>query len=110
MHRSSGPWPCRPRRGGDVEKTALVIGGTGPAGPPIIRGLQERGYRPVMLHSGKHEVDEVGPDKLEHIHTDANFAETLAAGIGDRKFDLVIATYGRLRLLPEVLKGRTSRL
>jgi nucleoside-diphosphate-sugar epimerase len=96
--------------GAQVEKTALVIGGTGPTGPPIIRGLQERGYRPVMLHSGKHEVDEVGPDKLEHIHTDANFAETLTEGIGDRSFDLVIATYGRLRLLPEVLKDRTPRL
>ncbi|MPZ83518.1 MAG: NAD-dependent epimerase/dehydratase family protein [Actinophytocola sp.] len=93
-----------------MEKTALVIGGTGPTGPPIIQGLRERGYRPVMLHSGKHEVDEVGPDKLEHIHVDAHFAETLASGIGDRRFDVVIATYGRLRLLPEVLKGRTTRL
>lgn len=93
-----------------MEKTALVIGGTGPTGPPIIRGLQERGYRPVMLHSGKHEVDEVGPDKLEHIHAEAHFAETLDAAIVGRTFDVVIATYGRLRLLPEALKGRTERL
>lgn len=93
-----------------MTKTALIIGGTGPTGPPIVRGLQERGYTPVILHSGRHEVDEVGPDKFEHIHTDANFAETLTEGIGDRKFDLVLATYGRLRLLPDVLSGRTERL
>lgn len=93
-----------------MSKTALIIGGTGPTGPPIVRGLEERGYRPIILHSGKHEVDEVGPDKLEHIHTDPHFAETLSAALGDRTFDLVIATYGRLRLLPEVLGGRTERL
>ncbi len=93
-----------------MSTTALVIGGTGPTGPPIVRGLEERGYRPIILHSGKHEVDEVGPDKYEHIHTDAHFAETLDDGIGDRTFDVVIGTYGRLRLLPEVLKGRTERL
>lgn len=93
-----------------MSKTALIIGGTGPTGPPIVRGLQERGYRPIILHSGKHEVDEVGPDKLEHIHTDAHFAETLNSGLADRTFDIVIGTYGRLRLLPDVLKGRTPRL
>lgn len=93
-----------------MEKSALVIGGTGPTGPPIIHGLQERGYRVVMLHSGKHEVPEVGPDKLEHIHADAHFRETLDGALDGRRFDLVIATYGRLRLLPEVLRGRTERL
>lgn len=93
-----------------MEKTALVIGGTGPTGPPIIAGLQERGYRVVMLHSGKHEVPEVGPDKLEHIHAQVHFAESLEAAIGGREFDLVVATYGRLRLLPAALKGRTERL
>lgn len=93
-----------------MERVALVIGGTGPTGPPIIRGLQDRGFRTVMLHSGKHEVDEVGPDKLEHIHAEAHFAETLATALDGRNFDLVIATYGRLRLLPEVLQGRTERL
>lgn len=91
-------------------RTALVIGGTGPTGPAIIHGLQERGYRPIVLHSGKHEVEEVGPDRYEHIHTEPHFTETFLAGIGDRRFDLVIATYGRLRLLPEVLRGRTPRL
>jgi nucleoside-diphosphate-sugar epimerase len=93
-----------------MEKTALVIGGTGPTGPPIILGLQERGYTPVILHSGGHEVDEVAPDKFEHIHASPHFAETLADAIGDRTFALVVATYGRLRLLPQVLEGRTPRL
>lgn len=93
-----------------MEQSALVIGGTGPTGPPIIEGLQARGYRPVILHSGKHEVIEVGPEKFEHIHANASFAETLIEGLGNRTFDLVIATYGRLRLLPDVLHGRTERL
>lgn len=93
-----------------MEQTALVIGGTGPTGPPIIAGLQKRGYRVVMLHSGKHEVPEVGPDKFEHIHTQVHFAETLEAALAGREFDLVVATYGRLRLLPDALRGRTGRL
>lgn len=93
-----------------MDRTALVIGGTGPTGPPIIRGLQDRGYQPVMLHSGKHEVSGVGPHKLEHLHADAHFAETLTTALEGRRFDLVIATYGRLRLLPDVLHGRTERL
>jgi len=35
----------------------LVIGGTGPTGPVIVQGLAERGYEPVIMHRGSHEVD-----------------------------------------------------
>lgn len=94
----------------DVEQTALVIGGTGPTGPPIIEGLEERGYGVTMLHSGKHEVPELSEERLEHIHASAHFAEALEDAVASRSFDLVIATYGRLRLLPEVFGGRTPRL
>jgi nucleoside-diphosphate-sugar epimerase len=87
---------------------ALVIGGTGPTGPPIVSGLIQRGYEPVVLHRGTHEVD-LGHD-VEHVHVDPHFAETLARGLQGRKFDLVIATYGRLRLLPDVLPGHAERL
>lgn len=93
-----------------MEKTALVIGGTGPTGPPIVHGLSERGYAVTILHSGKHEVDEVGPDKFEHIHASVHFEETLRDAVEGRNFDLVIATYGRLRLLPDALRGVTERL
>jgi nucleoside-diphosphate-sugar epimerase len=87
-----------------------VIGGTGPTGAPIIDGLEARGYDVVMLHSGKHEVPELPESRLEHIHASAHFADSLVEAVGDREFDLVIATYGRLRVLPEVFAHRTPRL
>jgi nucleoside-diphosphate-sugar epimerase len=86
----------------------LVIGGTGPTGPPIINGLIARGYEPIVLHRGTHEADL--PPGIEHIHVDPHFAETLSQGLRGRKFDLVLATYGRLRLLPDVLPGHAERL
>lgn len=89
-------------------KQALVIGGTGPTGPLIVNGLQEMGYEPVVLHRGTHEIAELAD--VEHIHVDPHFAETLADGIGTRTFDVVVATYGRLKLLPEALAGRTERV
>jgi len=93
-----------------VPPTALVIGGTGPTGPSIITGLEERGYRVSMLHTGKHELPELPEQRLEHIHANPNFAESLTEGLAGRSYDLVVASYGRLRLLPEVLGGRTERL
>jgi nucleoside-diphosphate-sugar epimerase len=87
---------------------ALIIGGTGPTGPFVIQGLVERGYRPVILHRGTHEVDFVA--QYEHLHADPHFADPVREALGDRKFDLVIASYGRLRLLVDLLAGRTNRL
>jgi nucleoside-diphosphate-sugar epimerase len=87
---------------------ALVIGGTGPTGPYIVQGLVKRGYEPVILHRGTHETD-LGVD-VEHIHADPHFAETLSSGVAGRRFDLVIATYGRLRLFVDALEGITDRL
>lgn len=89
-------------------KSALVIGGTGPTGPYIVRGLVDRGYEPVVLHRGQHEAP-LGVD-IEHIHTDPHFEETLAGALEGRSFDLIIATYGRLRLFVDVLAGKTDRL
>jgi nucleoside-diphosphate-sugar epimerase len=87
---------------------ALVIGGTGPTGPHIVEGLIERGYRTTILHAGQHEVDFSVP--VEHIHEDPHFEETLARGLGSRTFDLVVAQYGRLRIIANALAGRTGRL
>ena len=89
--------------------TALVIGGTGPTGPQIVEGLAGRGYRVSVLHGGQHEVEFAVPD-VEHIHVDPHFEHTLRGGIGHRTFDLVVAQYGRLRVVSEVLRGRTGRL
>lgn len=91
-----------------MSKRCLVIGGTGPTGPYIVRGLRDRGYEVTILHRGTHEPEEVRD--FEHLHADPNFEEPLADAVGKRTFDLVVATYGRVRLLPNVLRGRTDRL
>ncbi len=88
--------------------SALVIGGTGPTGHYIVRGLIGRGFRVAILHTGRHEVDEI-PEDVEHIHTDPFDESALTGAIGNRTFDLTIATYGRLRLTCRVMKGRTGR-
>ncbi len=87
---------------------ALVIGGTGPTGPFIVQGLVDRGYTPVILHRGTHEVDFL--DEFEHLHADPHFAEPVEEVLRDRSFDVVIASYGRLRLLVDLLAGHTDRL
>src|SRR5260370_40123248 len=87
---------------------ALIIGGTGPTGPFMIQGLVDRGYTPVVLHRGSHEVDFVA--QFEHLHADPHFADPVRDVIADRRFDLAIAAYGLLRVLIDVLAGHTARL
>jgi nucleoside-diphosphate-sugar epimerase len=91
-----------------MTKRALVVGGTGPTGPFIVRGLRERGYEVAIFHRGTHEVPEI-PDDVEHIHGDPHFRETIDAALGTRSFDLVVASYGRLRHLAEATVGRAGR-
>ena len=86
---------------------ALMIGGTGPSGPHVVNGLLDRGYEVTILHGGQHEVEFKQP--IEHIHTDPHFEETLAPALEGRSFDLVLATYGRMRIIAKVLKGKTAR-
>lgn len=87
--------------------TALVIGGTGQSGPYVVEGLLRRGYKVTVLHGGFHEV--AFSRDVEHIHTDAHFAEPLGEALDDRSFDLIVCTYGRTRVVAEVMKGRTAR-
>jgi nucleoside-diphosphate-sugar epimerase len=87
---------------------ALVIGGTGPTGHFIVNGLVRRTYRVSMLHTGRHELDEI-PPAVEHIHTDPFSEEALRKALGKRTFDLTIAAYGRLRRIAELMVGRTER-
>jgi len=87
---------------------ALVIGGTGPSGPHIVNGLIERGYDVTVLHGGQHETEFV--QQVEHIHADSHFVETLESGLSGRTFDVTVATYGRIRIVAEVIKGKTQRL
>ncbi len=86
----------------------LVIGGTGPTGPFIVNGLRARGHEVVILHTGHHEVDEIPPD-VEHIHTDPFDAEALRSALSGRRFDVCIATYGRLRTVAEVMRDFSDR-
>jgi nucleoside-diphosphate-sugar epimerase len=89
-------------------RTALVVGGTGPSGPHIVCGLVDRGFKVSMLHSGRHE-DESIPDCVEHIHTDAFDPACLHGALDHREFDLAVITYGRLRDIARVLRGRVGR-
>lgn len=56
-----------------MSRSALVVGGTGQTGPLIVSGLIERGYDVVVMHSGRHEVEET--QSTEHIHCDVHFLE-----------------------------------
>ncbi len=89
----------------------LVIGGTGPTGPHIVNGLVERGHRVTILHTGRHEVDTLpSTEVVPHLHADPFDRDAFTDAIAGRNFDVVFAMYGRLRMLVEVLVGRTPRL
>jgi len=88
---------------------ALVVGGTGPTGPHVVNGLIERGYEVTILHTGRHEIDEI-PPTVEHIHTDPFDGPETDAALGERKFSLIVAMYGRLRTLAPILSARTKKL
>lgn len=88
-------------------RTALVIGGTGPTGPPIVAGLEQRGFAVTIFHTGSHELDEVA--HLPHIHGDVRSAEGITEALADLKFDVIVATYGRLRAVAEVMAGRCGQ-
>ena len=87
---------------------ALVIGGTGPTGPHLISGLLERGYETTVLHRGVHEPPEL-PD-VPHIHADPHFAETIVEAIGDGHWDVVLATYGRIKVIGKVVSPHCDHL
>ncbi len=91
-----------------MTRSALVVGGTGPTGPFLVAGLRERGYETAILHRGEHEIDAIPPD-VEHIHTDPYDGEALEGAIAPRRFDVVVASYGRLREVARVFEGRTER-
>ena len=88
---------------------ALVIGGTGPTGPFLVNGLIEQGYDVAILHRGTHDSADI-PKDVERIIGDPHFRESLGEALAGRKFDLIIATYGRIRYVAEVVAGLTDRL
>jgi nucleoside-diphosphate-sugar epimerase len=90
------------------QATALVIGGTGPTGPFIVEGLLDRGYDVTILHGDQHEV--AFARHVRHLHGDPHFRESLRTLVSDRSFDVVVATYGRLRVTTEVFQHRAGHL
>lgn len=86
--------------------TALIIGGYGPTGPHIVEGMRQRGYRVSVLSRGVHVYP--FPDDVERIIGDPHFAGSLANALGERTFDVVIATYGRLKVTARQLAGKTG--
>jgi nucleoside-diphosphate-sugar epimerase len=87
---------------------ALVIGGSGSSGLPVLHGLLERGHEVTMLHRGVHEPP--GLPDVPHIHADPHFAETLTEAVGDREFDVVLAMYGRVSIIADVFAKRCGQL
>jgi nucleoside-diphosphate-sugar epimerase len=81
-----------------------MIGGTGPSGIPIVRRLVGNGHDVTLLHRGLHERSETPPD-LVHIHADPYDAESLTAALGDSTWDVVVAMYGRLRMVAQATRG-----
>lgn len=92
-----------------MSATALVVGGTGPTGPLIVGGLLERGYRVTILHRGTHESPLI-PDEVEHLHGDPYDTEAIAPLVAGRRFDVAIATYGRLRSVASSLVGTAGHV
>jgi len=87
---------------------ALLVGGGGATGVLIAQGLAARGFDLTILHRGTHEPPELEP--FRHIHADPHFAEPIADALGSQTFDVVVLTYGRLKLIAPLFAGRCERL
>ena len=86
----------------------LVVGGTGPTGPPIVNTFLHAGHEVSIFHSGRHPVDFDGP--VERILGNARDRDDIRAKIASREWDLAVCMYGRLRTLADELAGNTRRL
>ncbi len=85
-----------------------MIGGTGPTGIPLLRGLVNRGYDVTILHRGLHERAET-PLEVAHVHADPYDDDALRELLEDDRFDVLVAMYGRLRRIAELTAGRVGQ-
>jgi nucleoside-diphosphate-sugar epimerase len=85
----------------------LVVGGTGPTGPHVVQGLLARGHHVTILHRGTHERSELAG--IEHLHADPHFRTSIDEVVGLRPFDMVVAMYGRLKVLAAAFAGRCEK-
>lgn len=93
-----------------MARTCLVIGGSGPTGPWIIDGLLSRGLAVTMMHTGKHRPERAWYDGIDKILANPFDPSDVRQALGGRSWDLAIVTYGRLKDLVLVLKGRVECL
>lgn len=89
-------------------RRALIVGGTGPTGVPIVNGLLRLGYEVAVYHSGRHEA--TFDAAVEHLHGDPREPADIHDKLGGRTWDVAICTSGRLRALGDELAGKTGRL
>jgi nucleoside-diphosphate-sugar epimerase len=74
----------------------------------VADNLAESGHTVTILHRGTHEVPQI--ERYEHIHGDPHFENTLRSAIDGRTFDVVVAMYGRLVAIADVVSGRCGHL
>lgn len=86
----------------------LVIGGAGVTGTIIVKQLLAHGHDVTILHRGLHAANI--PDNIRRIHADPYAKDGLITALEGKQFDVVIATYGRLRYVAQQLIGVTPRL
>ncbi len=86
----------------------LLIGGAGVTGTVIARELLKKQCQVTILHRGLHKADL--PDSVIRLYADPHDKDALAAALAGKSFDAVVALYGRLRHVIQVLQGVTSRV
>ncbi len=89
-------------------KKALVVGGTGPTGIPLVNNLLEAGYEVSVFHSGAHPAEFAGV--VQKIYGNARDADDIKVKLGDAQWDVSVCMYGRLKALAAHLTGKTGRL
>jgi nucleoside-diphosphate-sugar epimerase len=88
-------------------KTALLIGGAGPTGPHVAKGLVDRGYELTLMNRGLHTAPGLPPHEL--IKADPHFRETIDEALKGKSFDLIVAAYGRTRFIAEAVVGKCGQ-
>ena len=86
---------------------ALIIGGSGPTGHFIVNGLVRAGYALTMLTRGLHDVPEL-PTGIQRWKADPYDPDSLADALSGQRFDLCVATYGRLRDIARLTAGQVG--
>jgi len=85
-----------------------MIGGTGPSGIPIVARLVDHDHDVTILHRGTHERPET-PAQVRHLHADpydeTSLSDALSDAAGDGTWDVIVAMYGRLRMVARLTQG-----